>query len=400
MNARPWNSLPMIKRLLLVGVPVALVVAGLVGFNLYRSDAQAEAFAARTPPALTVSVGDARTVTWRPTVDAIGTLDAVNGVDLTVETAGIVAEILFEPNRRVEKGDMLLRLDEAVELAELEASRTAADLDETVLSRARELGRRGVNTQSDLDSAEASAAGSRADVDRRQALLEQRQLRAPFSGTIGLQRVDTGEYLAPGTIVATLQDLSVLRADFTVPEQELARLRIGQEVEATLTDQDVALTGTIVGIDPRVNAATRLASVRAEMDNARTDVLPGQFARIRVRLPDEDGVVAVPQSALVTSLYGDHVFAVESQPTEEADAAGDASGEAMETLVARQVFVTAGRRDGDLVEIVDGLDGGERVVAAGQNRLSGGARVTIAEPDAGRRGIPGGEGDSNRQAAR
>jgi membrane fusion protein, multidrug efflux system len=384
----------MIKRLLIAIVLLAGVGGGLVWFNMFRDQMIAEFFANMPVQPLAVSTVVAEPVTWQPTIAAIGTANAAQGVDLTVEAAGIVRERLFSSNQQVSQGDVLLRLDDSVQTADLEAARTQLDQERAALERIRELQSRGVATSVSLEAAQAAFQAAEAQMARATALVEQRKVIAPFSGTIGLPRVELGQYLSPGTVVATLQDLDNMRVDFSLPEQQLPRLSVGQQVAVIGEGIAEAFTGEISGIEPRVDPATRLVSVRAGVTNADQRLTPGQFVRIEVALPAEDGVVSLPQTAVVTSLYGDYVYIVRpadapppapqegeagaAAAAEEGDAADQAAGEAeAERLQVRQVFVTVGRRSARDVEIVDGVEVGDQVVTAGQNRLSNGAPVFV-----------------------
>lgn len=359
----------MIKRLLIAIVLLAVLAGGIVGFNMFRDQAIEQFFANMPVPTVTVSTVEAEKSKWTPTIEAIGTVNANQGVDLTVETTGIVTDILFEANQQVEKDQILLQLEDNVQQADLSASRTQAALDKQALDRARELRSRGVSSGASLDNAEAAAQASAAQVEKAEAVVQQRQLRAPFSGTIGIPRVDRGQYLSPGTIVATLQDTETMRADFTVPEQRLGLLKIGQPVRLWLNSGNDVFEGTITGIDPKVDPSSRLVSVRARIDNTSGKLTPGQFVQVGVILPEEDGVISLPQTAVVTSLYGDYVFAVRTPKD-----AGEGDEEKLET---RQVFVQVGRRSGDRVEISSGIEPGDIIVTAGQNRLSNGTPVKI-----------------------
>ncbi|NNU80317.1 efflux RND transporter periplasmic adaptor subunit [Halovulum dunhuangense] len=355
----------MIKRIVIMVVLLAAVAGGLVGFNLFRDKMIGEYFANMPTPPVTVSTIEAKPVTWTPTIDAIGTVSALRGVELTVEASGVIGDIRFGPSEAVTEGQVLLQLDDAVQSADLEAARTQAELDQQNLVRARELVSRGATTTVTLESAVAAAAASRAQVAKLEAVLEKRQLLAPFSGTIGLPRVDLGAYVTPGTVVATLQDLSRMRVDFTVPEQRLGELRIGQPIVVRDEERQSSFEGEIVGIDPRVDPATRLVSVRASIDNPDGRLTPGQFVRISVVLPEESGVIAMPLTAVVSSLYGDYVFVVRPRENDP------------EQLEVRQVFVQTGRRSGQMVEIVSGVQVGDAVVTAGQNRLTNGAPARV-----------------------
>ncbi len=355
----------MVKRLIIAIILLGAIGGGLVWFNMFRDNMITQIFANMPQQPATVSTVEAKPVTWTPVIEAIGTVNAAQGVDLTVESAGVVKEILFQPNTTVEAGALLLRLDDVVQTADVEAARTQAELERGNLARAQDLTRRGVTTNVSLDQTQAAAQAAEAQLARANAVLEQRQLAAPFAGTIGLPRVDLGQYVAPGTIVATLQDISTMRVDFSLPEQDLPLLSIGQKIEVQIEGLDETFPGELTGIDPRVDPATRLVALRGSITNAQGKLTPGQFVRIQVGLPAEEGVIALPQTALSTSLYGDYVYLV--RPSEE-----DA-----EKLVVAQVFVKPGRRSGSVVEIAEGVAPGDQVVSAGQNRLSNGQPAIV-----------------------
>ncbi|TWH01240.1 membrane fusion protein (multidrug efflux system) [Mesorhizobium sp. J18] len=387
----------MIKRFIIAFILLVIVVGGLVGFNIFRDRAIEQFFADMPTPAVTVSTTEVKSGEWSPVIEAIGTVKAASGVDLTVETTGIVKEINFDANEHVGQGQILIQMDDAVERADLEAARAQAKLDQTNLDRALELQSRGVGSNASLESAAAAATASKAQVAKLEAVLDQKQLKAPFDGVIGLSRVDVGQYLSPGTIVATLQDLETMRVDFTIPEQHLGELKIGQPVRMGLSSEDMPYEGEIVGIDPKIDPTTRLIFVRARITNPDERLSPGQFAQIRVQLPAEDDVLSLPQTALITSLYGDYVYVVrEAENDGESDDAGqeaqtsqenpegaaqeqpaEQSGEQQPQYVVKQVFVESGRRLDGMVEIVKGLSAGDMVVTAGQNRLTSGTSVKI-----------------------
>ncbi|MCF3593982.1 efflux RND transporter periplasmic adaptor subunit [Rhodobacteraceae bacterium LMO-12] len=351
------------KRIFLVIVLLTAMAVGIIGFDSFRSTMISEFFANRQIPPVTAPVYEVKPRDWTPVISAIGTIDAKHGVELTVEAAGIIKALNFAANDNVKKDSLLIRLDDTVQIADLEAQRTQARLDEQALERTRELQGRGIRSGVSLDEAEARAETSRAQVAKLQAVVATKRLLAPFDGTIGIPRVDVGSYVAPGTIIATLQDLNSLYVDFKVAEQQFGLVSNGQKVRVMVKDGAPALEGRIAGIDPKIDAATRLGSVRAEVVAGDIPLIPGQFVQVEVQLPTQTNVLAVPHTAIVTSLYGDHVFVL--RPVEN-----DAG-----KFEARQVFVTAGRRSDDIVEIVKGIAPGDRVVIAGQNRLSNGSPV-------------------------
>ena len=401
---------------------LVLVCVGIVGFNFLRDNGIKQYFATMKPPAATVSTIVAKPSDWTPGVEAIGTVNAVHGVDLTLETSGIVKEILFHANQKVAADAVLVKLDDAVEKADLVAQKAQAASDQAALTRAIELQRRGVGTDATLDAARAAADASAAQVNKLQAVLDQKQLSAPFGGTVGIPKIDIGQYLAPGNAVVTIQDLDTMRVDFTVPEQQLPLLKIGQTIRLGTGLSDMSFAGTIRGIDPRIDPSSRLVSIRGEVANPEGKLTPGQFVQIRVELPQESNVISIPQTSVTSSLYGDYVFVVlpakpadagaapakadDKKPADETakpasdakpapDAGKPADGaakpadgtakpadaakptEAGPALVISQVFVKLGRRNNGMVEIVEGVKAGDEVVTAGQNRLFNGMSVAV-----------------------
>lgn len=378
----------MIKRLILAILFLVVVVGGLVGFNLFRSQAIKDFFANMQQPAQTVSTVTVEPGKWTPGIEAIGTAHALNGVDLTVQIDGIIQSIDFAPNQKVEKGAVLIQMEDSIQKADLAAAQAEAMLAQQRLKRADTLRTRGVGAVSEVDSTSSAADAANATVEKMRATLAQKTVKAPFSGTVGIAKVDIGQYLTPGTVIATLQDTTTMRIDFTVPEQSLSVLKVGQTVKVGSNAGNLTFTGTITGIDPKIDPATRLVSVRAEVENGDQQLTPGQFVQVRVELPEENDVISIPQTAIVSSLYGDYVFAVrEEEKTKQANAAqgeaepnkepAKADAEQGKKLVAQQVFVKLGRRYQGVVEIQSGLKAGDIIITAGQNRLSPGAAVAI-----------------------
>ncbi len=379
----------MIKRFIIAIVLLVIVCGGIVGFNMFRAKMIGDFFANMPQQTITVSTMEVRPVRWEPGIEAVGTVLARNGVDVASQTSGVVSEILFKANDRVEAGTVLVRIESDVEQAELIAARAAVNRDQQSLDRARQLATRGVNSTATLEEAQAQLDTSRSTLERLQAVLEQKEIKAPFAGTLGIPRIDIGQFISAGSVIATLQDLDTMKVDFTVPEQQLPSIRIGQPAVFGLTQNTLTYAGQITGIDPKIDPASRLVSVQAEVDNSDGQLRPGQFINVRVKLPTEDNVVALPQSAVVTSLYGSYVYVLQEKPADAAAApapaaapAGTANAQegeapAAPSLVARQVFVTVGRRNAGQIEVTGGLEPGVQVVTAGQNRLSSGSPVVV-----------------------
>jgi membrane fusion protein (multidrug efflux system) len=362
------------RRAIILIIVVAVVCAGLVGFNYARSAMIASFLANMQRPAVAVSAVAAETITWKPGIEAVGTAKAGSGADIAIEASGVVRSVAFTANQRVQSGQLLVQVDDAVERADKQSAEAQIKLTQADIDRIAPLVRRGASSQATLDNAIAALDTARATLARSTAISEQKAIQAPFGGVVGVPRVVVGQYVPVGTIVVTLQDIDRILVDFTVPEQSAGLLAVGRNARFGFTADLLEFSGRVTGFDPKVDPQTRLINAQATIDAPVGRILPGQFLRVRVDLPEEQGIVSVPETALMPSLYGDYVFQVSEAERKEGE---DASQPA--TLVARQVFVKSGRRDNGLVEIIEGIKAGDMVVSAGQNRLQNGASVTIAD---------------------
>ena len=370
--------MPMNRRIVITAIVIGVLCAGLVAFNFARGLFSGQGRMQRPPTqveAMTVRTGG-----WAPSVDAVGTARALRGADIAVQIAGVVKAIKFKANDKVKAGQVLVQIDDAVERADLLAADANARLYAAQLARSQSLKSKGFVSQDAYDTVRAQLDVARSTQARQQALIDQKAIKAPFDGVVGIARVDAGQYLTVGTVVVTVQDLDHMKVDFTVPEQSAASLSMEQPARFGTDKNTLPFNGHIIGIDPKIDSASRLVAVQAEVSNAEGRVRPGSFLRVRVDMPAENNVIALPQTAVVPSLYGDYVFVVAPEEAKP-DAADqkDAAAASEPGLVAHQRFVTVGRRDGERVEILRGLKAGERIVATGQNRLQDGANVAIAE---------------------
>jgi membrane fusion protein (multidrug efflux system) len=366
-------------------VLLAVICAGLVWFNFFRDRMISQFFANMPVQTITVSDIEVAPQRWTPGIEAVGTVSASEGVDVSVQTAGVVKSVNFAANDRVAAGDLLVQISDSVERAGVAAATSNVAIAQEALNRAKTLVDRRVATVADLQAAQNRLDQARGGLDQINATIEQKAVKAPFSGTIGIPRIDVGQYIQPGTVIATLQNLETMKVDFTVPEQQLASLSIGQAATFALAGDKPAFTGRITGIDPKIDPNSRLISVQAMIDDAHGALRPGQFIHVRVSLPEETGVIALPQTAVTLSLYGSYVYQVVEAPAKPAADAAQATApapaaeaEAKEPgLVARQVFVETGRRSGEQIEILKGVEPGMRIVTSGQNKLSNGSVIRI-----------------------
>lgn len=327
------------------------------------------------PPVATVAVSEPREENWVPRIPAIGTVRAVQGIDVAPQIGGVIRAFHFDSGEDVEKGRLLIQLDDAVEQADLKANLATLQNAELALERQRQLITGGSTTRSTLDATQAQRDAAAAAVERSRALIAQKALTAPFAGRIGLRRGDIGQYVSPGTSITVLQQLDPVFVDFPVPEQNIADLKIGLNVEVTIDALgDRVFKGVIVSLDARVSPETRNLLVRAQIDNEDKTLRPGMFATVSVMAGKSAQVLTLPRTAVTFSLYGDSVYVVKPQE-QAAGSAQAASGDRV--MVTERKPVRVGETRGGRIAIVSGLDAKDQVVTEGQLKLMNGARVRV-----------------------
>jgi membrane fusion protein, multidrug efflux system len=305
---------------------------------------------------------------WQATLNAIGSVMAVQGVTVTPEIPGIVREIAFESGSVVAQGDLLVRLDTSAEEAQLRALEAQEDLARINLDRERSLRSQSMISQSELDTAEATLKQTHGNADAVRATIEKKTIRAPFAGRLGISLVNLGQYLDTGKPIVSLQSLKPVYADFSLPQQELARLQTGMSVRLT-TDAYPGrqFEGTLTAMNPDLDQQTRSVWLQATFENAEQLLRPGMFARVEVLLPEEQPVLAIPATSVLSAPYGDSVYVIESKPGKD---------NTRPELVVRQQFIRTGRARGDFVSVESGLKAGDRIVSAGIFKLRNGMVVT------------------------
>jgi membrane fusion protein (multidrug efflux system) len=351
-------------RLLIMLVLAGLVLGGVFFFDGFRSMMIAKYMKNFANPTQTIAALPASPSPWQSEVEAVGSLRAMNGADLSSDLSGIVDQINFKSGDDVAAGAVLLRLrseDDTARLAQLQSAlalaRTNYQRDLRQL-RAQAVARATVDTDlSNLRTAQAA-------LDQQQAAIDKKTVVAPFAGHLGIRQVDVGEYVAAGTPIVTLQALDPIYADFYVPQQELAQMNIGQTATVTVdTYPGRVFSGRIEAVNARVDAATRTLQVRARIANPDHALLPGMFATVHVAVGAPQSLITLPATAITYNPYGSTVFLVEG------------AGAGHQTV--RQVFVQTGATRGDQVAITKGLAAGDVVVVAGQVKLRNGTPVAI-----------------------
>jgi membrane fusion protein (multidrug efflux system) len=380
----------MSRRLVIVGTVIALLLGGLAYFQFVFKPQMIRSFLSQmTPPPATVTSEAARIEKWVERLSSIGTLIASQGVEVTSQVAGIVTEVLIESGSDAVQGARLVQLDTAVELADHASAVANYREADVAYERQMDLMQKKVTSEANLDTARAKRDVTRAAVKRIEAVIAQKAIAAPFSGRLGIRKVEKGQYVSAGMALVSLQALNPIRVDFPMPEQYLGKLRVGQTLEVTVDAYpNSVFGGEIQSLDARVSQDTRTLLVRGLLPNQERMLLPGMFANVTVLVGEAADVITVPRTAITYSLYGDSVYVVKSAPASDAKApeTGSKGGAAAspaaaqpngERLIAERRFVRTGQVRGDRVAVTFGLQAGEQVIITGQLKLNSGAAIRI-----------------------
>ncbi len=342
-----------------------LVIFGSIGaylYNRYSTLSNADF----TPPAVTIAAGTAKSEVWPSLLEAVGTIRAARGVELSAETSGEVIEVAAQSGEVVQQNQLLVTLNDAVEQASLKRQQANLTLAQLLHDRDARLIKQRSIPQNQYDRSRADLDSALAQLAETEARLQNKRIVAPFAGTIGIVAVKVGDYVDPGDTITTLQDLSTLEIDFSVPARHFPNLHPGLKIAVhTSAFPEREFSATLEALDSRVNAATRNLLLRASLDDSE-GLLPGMFARLVIDLDKPKNVVAVPETAVTYSLHGSTVWVLNQ-------------GRGQTTAHPR-VVETGAARDGKIA-INAGLRAGEWIVTVGQNKLQRGARVTIDETD-------------------
>jgi membrane fusion protein, multidrug efflux system len=353
-------------RKIIAAVALVLLVAGaLVGIKALQIKTLAAAAKSFAPPPEAVAVATVHQEQWQGTLTAIGSITAVQGVTITPEIAGIVAEISFESGAVVAKGDPMVRLDTSSEEAQLRAVEAQLDLARLNLEREKSLRKENMVSQADLDTADATMKQTQANADTIRATIAKKTIRAPFAGRLGIRQVNLGQFVDVGKPIVWLQTVNPVYADFALPQQEMAQLTNGLPARLQIDAYpDRPFKGVLTAVNPGLDQVTRSVSLRATFENPDQLLRPGMFVRVELLLPEHQDVLVVPATSVQRAPSGDSVYVV------EADGAEGKGG-----LKVRQQLVKLGQERGDFISIQTGLNKGDRVVSAGQFKLRTGMAV-------------------------
>ena len=357
------------KRMIFVIILLLIIFGGTFGFDIFRSIMIKHFFKEYKPPSVTISTQKAILKTWNPTLTAVGNVTAMNGVEVNSQLPGQIIAIYFEDGQAVTKDTPLVRLDDSIDQQTLNNDLAQLNLDQVNYQRQLSLYQTHATAKSALDTAVAQLKQSEAQVASARVTIARKLIRAPFNGVLGIRQVNLGEYVNAGQAMVLLQQMEPIYVDFSLPEQDIRHLKVGQEVYGKVTAfPQKKLKGTITALNSSVDVNTRSITVRAKFLNTERLLYPGVFSKITVLLPIKENVVTVPQTAVTYSLYGDTVYVVRQKGK-------DKQGKPI--LVANQKMVNIGDSQDDVVAIKKGIRPGDLVVTSGQLKLRNGVEVKI-----------------------
>lgn len=355
------------KRMLVtLGIVIAFiaVIAAVKVTQIRKAMAAGAAF---VPPPEAVTTTIARAEQWDTSISAIGSVTAVQGVTVAADLPGLVESISFESGRHVNRGDVLVRLDAKQERAQLAAAQSQLELARVQLERASGLRKQDIVAQEVVDQNAAEYKQAEARVGEIRATIERKTIRAPFSGILGIRQVNRGQYLAGGASIVTLQSLQPVYVDFSVPQQEVAKLQSKGEVRVTSDGFAGTEVGRVTAVETLVDPSTRNVHVQATFENRDGRMRPGMFVEAQLARGVETSVITLPASAISYAPFGDSIFIVEEMK--------GADGKPFKGV--RQQFVKLGGARGDVVAVISGLKPGEEVVTSGVFKLRPNAAVIV-----------------------
>jgi len=358
------------RRAVIIGGAVILViVALLVGFNIFRAQMMKSFFASNVPPPVSVNFETVATASVAQGLPTIGSISSIHQVTIAPEVSGKVTRIDFVPGQPVKKGDIIVQLNDATEQADLASARAQQKLASVTLKRNEELLAKGHVSQAALDQAQSQYDAATAAIAHSQSMVAKKTLRAPFDGVLGIRQTEVGHYLEAGKAVVMLTDMQNLYVEFTLPEQARPQLSLGQNITMTVDAYPgQTFTAVLAVIDPQVNVATRTIKMQAVADNSQNLLMPGMFANLNVGLPDMTGKVSIPETALDYSLYGNSAYVIEESGKNE-------KGEPI--FKAKRITVQTGPTVDGRIVIESGLKAGDRIVTTGLSKLFDGAQLAL-----------------------
>ena len=368
--ARLQAMTPLRRRMTVMLCGVFLLLGLIFGFNQLKAFMIKYFISNMGLPPATVSTLAVTSTLWQPKLSSVGNVRAYRGVELSTEIGGLVQAVPIKSGMDVKEGELLIKLNDASDVAQLSSLKALADLAKVINERDRQQLEIQAISKNVFDTSKADAASKQAQVEQQTALVAKKNLKAPFTGRVGIVMINPGQFVNPGDKLITLQTLDPIFVDFNLPQSNAAQIQVGQEIVVT-TDafKDASFTGKVTAVSPKIDANTRNIQVEAQLANPDKKILPGMFANVNLKLGDEVKLLTLPQTAVTYNPYGSTVFI--AKPTGKKDKQGKPA------LEAQQVFVTTGPTRGDQVAILKGIEEGATVVTSGQLKLKNGTPLIV-----------------------
>jgi len=373
-NTKAYEKLmamePLQRRMTIMLCGVFLLLGLIFTFNQVKTFMIKHFISSMGLPPAAVSTMVITTAEWQPKLTSVGNVRAFRGVELSTEIGGLVQIVPIKSGQDVKEGELLIKLTDASDVAQLNSLKAMADLAKVINERDRQQLAIQAISKNVFDTSAADAKSKQAQVEQQMALVAKKNLKAPFTGRVGIVSINPGQYVNPGDKLLTLQTLDPIFVDFNLPQNNAELIQVGQEVIVT-TDafKDASFSGKITAVSPKVDTNTRNIQVEAQLANPDKKILPGMFANVNIKLGDQVKYLTLPQTAVTYNPYGSTVFI--AKPTGKKDKQGNPA------LEAQQVFVMTGLTRGDQVAILKGVDEGATVVTSGQLKLKNGTPLII-----------------------
>jgi len=370
VNAKLQSMTPLGRRMTIMLCGVFLLLGLIFGFNQLKTFMIKYFIASMGLPPATVSTMVVETTAWQPKLSSVGNIRAFRGVELSTEIGGLVQNVPIKSGMDVKEGDLLIKLNDVSDVAQLNSLKALADLAKVINERDKQQLEIQAISKNVFDTSKADAKSKQAQVEQQAALVAKKNLKAPFSGRVGIVMINPGQFVNPGDKLLTLQTLDPIFVDFNLPQSNAEQIQVGQEIVVT-TDafKGSSFAGKVTAVSPKIDTNTRNIQIEAKLANPDKKILPGMFANVNIKLGDEVKLLTLPQTAVTYNPYGSTVFI--AKPTGKKDKQGKPEFE------AQQIFVTTGATRGDQVAILKGLDEGATVVTSGQLKLKNGTPLIV-----------------------
>jgi membrane fusion protein (multidrug efflux system) len=356
---------PTSKRARIALLSTIALILCLVLYTIFKKENMS---GIRMPPVV-VTAMNIKAEPWQYKLMAVGTIDTIDGVDVTTEIAGMIVDTPFEGGKTIKKGEVLVKLNDDVEVAQLRSLEAQAELAQITFERDKKQFAVQAVSQAQVDLDEADLKSKRALAAQQAAIVAKKTVKAPFSGKLGLSLISVGQFLNPGDKIVTLQSLNPIYAEFSLPQQDITKVKLNEEITLT-TDAypGQQFKGKITTIDPKVDIATRNVGIEATLPNPEEKLLPGMYAQVEITVGKPETFLTLPQAAITYNPYGDIVYILNEK---------EKSRDGKQIYEAKQRFVTLGEKRGDQVQILKGLQERDLIVTSGQMKLKNGSLVTI-----------------------